>query len=73
MTHPENESLAQWLAREVPETVLEPELPIVDPHHHLWDLRKATTDPYAPVRLRPNSRRRCKSSEPANAGACGRN
>ncbi len=24
-----------WLARTV-ETVLEPELPIVDPHHHLW-------------------------------------
>src|SRR5271157_3060195 len=25
-----------WLAR-VSETALEPELPIVDPHHHLWD------------------------------------
>ncbi len=25
-----------WLAR-VEEPVLEPELPIVDPHHHLWD------------------------------------
>ena len=34
MTHPENEPLTQWLAREVPETVLEPELPIIDPHHH---------------------------------------
>ena len=45
MMHPENEPLAQWLAREVPETVLEPELPIIDPHHHLWDLRKATTEP----------------------------
>ena len=21
------------------ETILEPELPIIDPHHHLWDLR----------------------------------
>ena len=21
------------------EAILEPELPIVDPHHHLWDLR----------------------------------
>ena len=21
------------------ETILEPDLPIVDPHHHLWDLR----------------------------------
>src|ERR1041384_3594073 len=25
-----------WLARRQ-EPVLEPELPIVDPHHHLWD------------------------------------
>src|SRR5216110_1698103 len=25
-----------WLARRK-ETALEPELPIVDPHHHLWD------------------------------------
>jgi predicted TIM-barrel fold metal-dependent hydrolase len=25
-----------WLARQV-EPILEPELPIVDPHHHLWD------------------------------------
>ena len=21
------------------EEILEPELPIIDPHHHLWDLR----------------------------------
>ena len=21
------------------ETIIEPELPIIDPHHHLWDLR----------------------------------
>ena len=46
MTHPENESLERWLARETPETVLEPELPIIDPHHHLWDLRKATSEPF---------------------------
>src|SRR3954451_12307717 len=25
-----------WLARRT-ETILEPELPIVDPHHHLWE------------------------------------
>jgi predicted TIM-barrel fold metal-dependent hydrolase len=25
-----------WLARAAPEPVLDPELPIVDPHHHLW-------------------------------------
>ena len=29
-----------WLAK-VEERVLEPELSICDPHHHLWDLRKA--------------------------------
>lgn len=26
-----------WLARALPEPVLEPALPIIDPHHHLWD------------------------------------
>ena len=26
--------------------MLEPDLPIVDPHHHLWDLRTATTEPF---------------------------
>jgi predicted TIM-barrel fold metal-dependent hydrolase len=29
--------LAAWLARQVTEDILEPDLPIVDPHHHLWD------------------------------------
>ena len=43
----ENEPLEQWLAQETPEPVLEPELPIVDPHHHLWDIRKADTQPHA--------------------------
>ncbi len=28
-----------WLARQAPEPILEPELPIVDAHHHLWDRR----------------------------------
>ena len=27
-----------------PEEVIEPELPICDPHHHLWDHRKAIND-----------------------------
>ena len=31
------------------ETILEPDLPIVDPHHHLWDRRSAVVDPGAPV------------------------
>jgi predicted TIM-barrel fold metal-dependent hydrolase len=47
MTHPQNDRLMNWLARESPETVLEPALPIVDPHHHLWDLRTATTEPFS--------------------------
>ena len=39
MPYPENAPLEEWLAREQPEDVLEPDLPIVDPHHHLWDMR----------------------------------
>ena len=35
---------AQWLALE-PEQALEPELPICDPHHHLWDFRAAGVQP----------------------------
>jgi len=30
-------ALAEWLARKPPEVVLDPALPIIDPHHHLWD------------------------------------
>src|SRR5947209_11524161 len=26
----------EWLAKAAPEPILDPELPIVDPHHHLW-------------------------------------
>src|SRR5262245_54519579 len=26
-----------WLAKQPPESILEPDLPIIDPHHHLWD------------------------------------
>jgi len=37
--HPGNEKLVRWLQKEAPEPVLEPELPICDPHHHLWDHR----------------------------------
>jgi predicted TIM-barrel fold metal-dependent hydrolase len=32
--HPPDE---EWLARGTPEPVLEPDLPIIDTHHHLWD------------------------------------
>ena len=41
----ENQPIEQWLDREVAEPVLESQLPIVDPHHHLWDLRTATVEP----------------------------
>ncbi|MCB1512392.1 MAG: amidohydrolase family protein [Hyphomicrobiaceae bacterium] len=33
-----------WLQKRT-EPALEPELPIIDPHHHLWDLRKGATQP----------------------------
>src|SRR5260370_38518371 len=26
-----------WLAKQAQEPIIEPDLPIVDPHHHLWD------------------------------------
>jgi L-fuconolactonase len=26
-----------WLAKQPPEAILDPELPIIDTHHHLWD------------------------------------
>jgi hypothetical protein len=29
----------RWLAMAEPEAILDPALPIVDAHHHLWDLR----------------------------------
>jgi L-fuconolactonase len=47
MRYPENEKLEDWLAQETPEAVLEPELPIIDPHHHLWDIRTAPQEPFA--------------------------
>jgi len=43
---PENEELLSWLRKEKLEPVLEPELPIVDPHHHLWDRRRTPQFPY---------------------------
>jgi len=36
MTPSEEQRLTRWLAKEIPETVIEPELPIIDTHHHLW-------------------------------------
>lgn len=33
-----------WLDQ-VPETALEPDLPIIDPHHHLWDFKHGRVNP----------------------------
>ncbi len=46
MAYAENDAITKWLAQETPEPVLEPELPIVDPHHHLWDIRGDRTEPF---------------------------
>lgn len=37
---------AAWLAQALPEAALEPDLPIIDTHHHLWDLRRTTGHRY---------------------------
>lgn len=39
MSIAENADIENWIAKETPEEVIEPDLPIIDPHHHLWDLR----------------------------------
>ncbi|MDB5965025.1 MAG: Amidohydrolase, partial [Polaromonas sp.] len=36
-----SEDVARWLAQRPAEVALEPELPIVDAHHHLWDVKAA--------------------------------
>ncbi len=40
--HFANKPIEDWLSQQPSEAVLEPELPIVDPHLHLWDIRTAT-------------------------------
>jgi predicted TIM-barrel fold metal-dependent hydrolase len=35
--HPDNAELLAWFAKEVHEEIIEPGLPIIDAHHHLWD------------------------------------
>ena len=46
MSYQENVPIDRWLADEKPEAVLEPDLPIIDPHHHLWDIRSFATEPH---------------------------
>lgn len=36
-THREDAALRRWIRRTRREQALEPDLPIIDPHHHLWD------------------------------------
>ena len=47
MSHPANARLDQWIAKADAEDVLEPDLPIIDPHHHLWDLRPFQIEPFS--------------------------
>lgn len=42
-----NKAIDAWLDEETKEEALEPDLPIIDPHHHLWDIRTATVEPLA--------------------------
>merc|ERR1719230_324139 len=44
-TYAENEPGLAWLRKEAFEEVIEPELPICDPHHHLFDLRGKVAAP----------------------------
>ena len=46
MGYAANSTIEQWLEQEQPEAVLDPELPIVDPHHHLWDIRSFDAQPH---------------------------
>jgi predicted TIM-barrel fold metal-dependent hydrolase len=36
--HRDDATLKAWLARRPTEAALEPDLPIIDPHHHFWDM-----------------------------------
>src|SRR5262249_31182422 len=37
LIHRNSADLSAWLAKRPAEKALEPDLPIIDPHHHLWD------------------------------------
>ena len=37
LIHRNNADLTAWLAKRPTEKAIEPDLPIIDPHHHLWD------------------------------------
>lgn len=46
MSNIANKEIDDWLAKEPPEEVIEPGLAIIDPHHHLWDIRSFTIQPH---------------------------
>lgn len=46
MTRHHSEALEGWLAKTPPEAVIEPDLPIIDTHHHLWDFRTEPADSF---------------------------
>src|SRR6516162_4744176 len=37
LAHRDDADLTAWLAKRPREAALEPDLPIIDPHHHFWD------------------------------------
>ena len=39
IAHRDGAGLAAWLSKRPREAALEPDLPIIDPHHHLWDMQ----------------------------------
>ena len=43
MTYSENNKIESFVNRQGHEDALEPDLPIIDPHHHLWDNRASTS------------------------------
>ena len=45
-TSTENNAIETWQQQAPPEPVLEPDLAIIDPHHHLWDLRTFEAKPH---------------------------
>jgi len=46
MPYAANKPLEDWIQQETAEEVLEPDLVIVDPHHHLWDIRPFDANAY---------------------------
>ena len=69
-----------WLAKQPPEPILDPELPIIDPHHHLWQRpdHRYLLDDFSPMfapatTLSPRcSRNATPCTAPADQKRCGR-